>query len=94
MIYSAGLRDLDAILGRDKVLLDKIERALPYVNPEFLALVGTPVSSVIGTDLKALARAAEKRFGLPVLSVPATGMRPFGDGERMAREALREKGME
>ena len=87
IIYSAGLRDLDAILGRDKMLLDKIGKALPYIRPRFLALIGTPVSSVIGTDLAALARTAERRFGIPALAVPSTGMRPFEEGVRMAREA-------
>ena len=87
IIYSAGLRDLDAILGRDKVLLDKIGRALPHVAPAFLALIGTPVSSVIGTDLAALAKAAQRRYGIPAMAVPSTGMRPFEEGARMAREA-------
>lgn len=87
-VFSAGLRDLDAILGRDKKLIAKIKDALQYTNARFLALIGTPVPAVIGTDFKALKRMAEKEFGLPVLTVDASGMGSYDEGEIRAYKEL------
>ena len=55
-VFSAGLRDMDAILGRDDLLVRKVCAAAETVNAAFVALVGTPVPAVIGTDFKALCR--------------------------------------
>lgn len=80
-IYSAGLRNLDAILGRDDRLIKKIEGAVKTVeNPNFIALIGTPVPAVVGTDLKALATICEKRYGLPALATETFGMEYYDKG--------------
>jgi nitrogenase molybdenum-cofactor synthesis protein NifE len=87
-VFSAGLRDMDAILGRDERLLDKIENALESVDAQFVALVGTPVPAVIGTDFRALRHMAEKRFGLPVVTVETTGMDTYSVGQEKAYTAV------
>lgn len=89
-VFSAGLRDMDAILGRDDRLMDKIADALRYVDASFIGLIGTPVPAVIGTDYQALRRMAEKRFGLPVLAVDTNGMDTYERGEEKAYRALLE----
>ncbi len=86
-IFSAGLRDMDAILGRDEALLEKLVDAASRVETRFIALIGTPVPAVIATDFDALRREAEARIGLPVLAFPCTGTRAYDVG---AREAYRE----
>ncbi|MBB5182070.1 nitrogenase component 1 [Catenisphaera adipataccumulans] len=88
-VFSAGLRDLDAILGRDDRLLDKIEKALTSFQPHFLALIGTPAPSVIATDYAALCRIGEKRFGLPCIYIDTTGMETYEIGQQKAYRALR-----
>ena len=65
---------MDAILGRDSRMMDKIGDALKAVEASFIGLIGTPVPSVIGTDFRALKRMAERRFGLPVIAVDTNGM--------------------
>lgn len=87
-LFSAGLRDMDAILGRDDKLLDKIADAVSQFDCNFIALIGTPVPSVIGTDFKALARVAEKRFRLPVLCAETTGMELYDKGQEKAYLSL------
>lgn len=79
-IFSAALRDLDAILGRDELLIEKVIRAIRVHNAEFIVLIGTPVTSVIGTDYRALTRLMEKEFGIPVLSVATDGMKLYDIG--------------
>ena len=87
-IYSAGLRDLDAILGRDEKLLDKIGHALESVEVKFIALVGTPVPAVIATDYQALSQLCQKRFHLPTLYIDTNGMESYVDGQIKAYQAL------
>lgn len=79
-VFSAGLRDMDAILGRDDKLVEKIGDAVQYVKTDFAAIIGTPVPSVIGTDYLALNRMAEKRLHIPVITVDTTGMAYYDQG--------------
>lgn len=79
-VFSAGLRDMDAILGRDERLLAKLVAANRELLTTFAAIIGTPVPSVIGTDLPSLRRLAEKKIGLPVVTVETDGTKLYDDG--------------
>lgn len=83
-IFSAGLRDMDAILGRDKRLVGKLKDAADRMEAPFAALIGTPVPAVIGTDFKALKRMSEKSCGIPTLAIDCTGTRLYDEGARDA----------
>ena len=87
-IFSAGLRDMDAILGRDKLLVSKIAAASERIDARFIALVGTPVPATIATDYKALKRMLEKKVDLPILTIPTDGMRLYDSGEATAYKEL------
>ena len=79
-VFSAGLRDMDAILGRDDRLVAKLQSAMDGSGLKFSAIIGTPVPAIIATDFKALKRMAEKRTGLPAITVPTTGTRYYDRG--------------
>ena len=79
-IFSAGLRDMDAILGRDDKLVAKLKNAMSGSGLAFSAIIGTPVPAIIATDFKALKRMAEKRTGLPAIAVATTGTRHYDKG--------------
>ena len=83
-VFSAGLRDMDAIMGRDDKLIEKLSRAHEQLGAKFSALVATPVPAVIGTDMKALKRMAEKKLGIPCIAVNAIGTRYYDEGESEA----------
>ena len=83
-VFSAGLRDMDAILGRDDRLVAKLVDAAEKVEAGFAAIIGTPVPAVIGTDHQALRRMCEKKTDLPVLAVNTNGMELYDAGERKA----------
>ena len=87
-IFSAGLRDMDAILGRDDKLVAELVDAASKIDANFAAIVGTPVPSVIGTDYLALRRMTEKKVDLPVLTVDTTGMELYDIGAEKAYLAL------
>jgi len=83
-IFSAGLRDMDAILGRDDRLVAKLADAAEKVDAAFTAVIGTPVPAVIATDYLALRRMTEKKMNLPVLTVDTDGMELYDKGEEKA----------
>ena len=83
-VFSASLRDMDAIMGRDDRLIEKLSKAYEQIGGEFAAIVATPVPAVIGTDMKALKRMAEKKLGIPCITVNAIGTRLFDEGEEEA----------
>ena len=87
-VFSAGLRDMDAILGRDDRLIAKLCDAARTIDASFAAIVGTPVPSVIGTDYRALQRMAEKKLDIPILPIDTTGMELYDKGIEKAYLAL------
>ena len=87
-IFSAGLRDMDAILGRDDRLVAKLADAAQKVDATFAAVIGTPVPAVIATDYRALQRMCEKKTNLPILTVDTNGMELYDAGEEKAWLAL------
>lgn len=87
-IFSAGLRDLDAILGRDEVLIRKIKMALSDMDASFIGLIGTPVPATIATDYRALKRLLEKDTGIPVLPVETNGIELYDAGQEKAYKWL------
>ena len=89
-VFSAGLRDMDAILGRDDRLVEKLVDAAEVIPASFAAIVGTPVPAVIGTDYRALCRMASTRTHLPVTAVNTDGMEYYDRGLQKAYIALLE----
>ena len=73
-VFSAGLRDMDAILGRDDRLVAKLADAAEKLDVTFAAVIGTTVPAVIGTDYRALERMLSKKTDLSVLTVNTDGM--------------------
>ena len=87
-VFSAGLRDMDAILGRDDRLVAKLADAAEKLDVTFAAVIGTPVPAVIGTDYRALELILAKKTELPVLTVNTDGMELYDRGEEKAYLAL------
>ena len=83
-IFSAGLRDMDAILGRDDRLVAKLADVAQKVDVTFAAVIGTPVPAVIATDYLALRRMTERKINIPVLTVDTDGMELYDKGEEKA----------
>ncbi|MDR3599795.1 MAG: nitrogenase component 1 [Desulfosporosinus sp.] len=84
-IFCSGLREIDAILGDDDKFINKVLAACESMKPEFIALLGSPVPMIIGTDLDGIAQEMEERTGLPVFGFNTTGFRYYNVG---AAEAM------
>lgn len=83
-IFSAGLRDMDAILGRDDRLVAKLTDAAKKLEAKFAAVIGTPVPAVIATDYNAIKKMAEKKLEMPVITIETTGMDLYDVGAEKA----------
>lgn len=90
-VFSAGLRDMDAILGRDDRLIAKLCDAAQQLDAAFAAIIGTPVPAVIGTDYIALQRMAERKLSIPIITINTTGMEWYDKGIEKAYDALMRK---
>jgi nitrogenase molybdenum-iron protein alpha/beta subunit len=83
-VFCSGLREMDAVLGDDEKLLDKMGAALKDRAAPFAAVVGSPVPTLIGFDFEGFAALAEKRLGIPVLGFPAAGFSYYDKGQKEA----------
>lgn len=83
-IFSSELREIDAVLGDDEKLLQKLEEAVRSLGRQFVAIVGSPAPMVIGTDYKALAHILSQRIGFPVLTFDTNGMLYYDEGVSIA----------
>ncbi|MCR5431218.1 MAG: nitrogenase component 1 [Lachnospiraceae bacterium] len=87
-IFSAGLRDMDAILGRDDRLVEKLALALRQVGGKFAAVIGTPVPAVTATDYRALKSLATGKTRMTVIAVECKGTALYDEGAKSAWEEV------
>lgn len=87
-VFSAGMRDMDAIMGRDDRLVERIARICTQLPAAFTAVIGTPVPAVIATDYNAVRRMAERATGLPCITLETDGTRYYDFGASLAYERL------
>ncbi len=87
-VVGAGLLEMDVILGNDDKFINNIVKTAKGLNSPFVALSGTPISEIIGTDLKGFARTVAARTDIPVFMVPTAGSEPYPEGASKALLAL------
>jgi nitrogenase molybdenum-iron protein alpha chain len=77
-LITSNLREEHSIFGG----ADQLRHCLDYVveryKPEYLMIANSCVAGVIGDDTPAIAREAERDWGIPMLTIPCSG---FLDGE-------------
>jgi nitrogenase molybdenum-cofactor synthesis protein NifE len=90
-VLSSGLRELDAVMGGDDLLIEETETEIRRLRPPLVLLAGTPVPMLIGTDLEGIAAELESRTGVPCIGVAATGTVPYNRGAAKAFLRLAER---
>ena len=88
LIYISGLTEIDAIMGNDQKFLDDIKEAARELHPKFIALAGSPIPYMNGTDFPALAQVLEEETGIPAFAVPTNGMYDYVYGAGIALEEI------
>lgn len=91
LVFISGLSEMEAIMGDDNKLIDDIVKAAEELGPKFIAVAGTPVPMMTGTDFGAVAKVIEKRTGIPTLGLQTNGMHSYISGAGMAFGALAER---
>ncbi len=91
LIFISGLRERDAVLGNDDKLIKDVCDAAEVYRPEFIALCNSPVPWLSGTDFRGIAKAIEKRTGIPTFSVATNALHDYTVGAGMAFKNLAEK---
>lgn len=88
MVYISGISEMEAIMGDDQKFIDDIIYTAKELNPKFIALAGTPIPTMIGTDFKAIADIIEKETNIPTFGFDTTGMHSYISGAYKSFEAL------
>jgi nitrogenase molybdenum-cofactor synthesis protein NifE len=93
-LYKIGmttdLTEQDVVMGRgEKRLFHSIKQAVETYSPAAVFVYNTCIPALIGDDIEAVCKAAEERWGTPVVPVDAAGF--YGTknlGNRIAGEAM------
>ena len=85
MIFISALTELDAILGNDEKFIADVTAAAHDRHPRFIAVCGSPMPMMTGTDFDAAAAAIEQRTGIRTFAMHTNGTHSYIRG---ASEAL------
>ncbi len=88
MIYISALTETDAVMGNDEKLIGDVVSAARDLSPNFIALCGSPVPMMTGTDFDAIAAEIESRSGIPALGLHTNGMHSYLAGASEAFTAF------
>lgn len=88
MVFISALAEVDAIMGDDAKLIGDICRAAEELHPRFIAIAGTPIPMMMGTDFGGVAHLIEQRTGIPTFGFATNGMNSYNRGASMALAAV------
>lgn len=91
LVFISGLSEMEAIMGDDSKLISDITETALELSPNFIAIAGTPIPTMIGTDLDAIAAEVEANTGIPAFSVPSSGMNSYIYGAKAAFQKILER---
>ena len=91
LIYISGLTEIDAVMGNDAKFIHDIEEAAKELKPKFIALAGSPIPFMNGTDFPAIAQVVKTETGIPAFAVPTNGMHDYTYGAGLALARLAER---
>ena len=94
LIYISGLSEIDAVMGNDAKFINDIEEAARELKPKFIALAGSPIPFMNGTDFPAIAQVIETETGIPAFAVPTNGMHDYTYGAGLALAKIAERFVE
>ncbi|MDR3307465.1 MAG: nitrogenase iron-molybdenum cofactor biosynthesis protein NifE, partial [Coriobacteriales bacterium] len=87
--YSTDLGELDVVFGGEKRLRQAIDQAVRAEHPQVIFVYATCIVGVIGDDVEAVCREAEKLYGIRVIPVMAPGFSGTkSQGYKLAGDAI------
>jgi len=92
MVYISALTEAEAIMGDDDAFVTRVVRAAEDLGTcRFIAICGSPMPMMVGTDFDALAKIIAERTSLPVIPLHTNGMRSYLAGMAESFTALAER---
>lgn len=88
LIFISGLKHIDAVMGNDDKFISDVVEAATLHAPKFIALAGSPIPYMNGTDFSAIAKVIERRIHIPTFAIPTNGMHDYIYGAGLAMEAM------
>lgn len=88
LVFISALSETEAILGDDDKLINDIVDTAKDLKPHFIAIAGTPIPMIMGTDFNAIANIVESQTELPTFGFNTNGMHSYLYGASMAFEEL------
>lgn len=88
MILCSMVGENEAIMGLDRIFIDKIAKSVEDLHPPFVAVIGTPVPAIIGTDYSSICVEVEERTGTPAVYVNSSGFNDYAWGVEKSYNAL------
>lgn len=88
MIYISGLTEIDAVMGNDEKFIDDVCESAQRLKPKFIAICGSPMPAMTGTDFDALALVIENKCGIRTHAMHTNGMKSYLVGASQAFEML------
>lgn len=89
-LYTTKMKMLHVIMGDNDVCETVIRASFPE-TPSFVALLGSPVPSMIGMDLGREAKRIEEKLKIPTLWINCDGFHCYTEGVASALDALGRK---
>lgn len=94
MVFISGMTEMDAVIGDDHKLINDIKEAAAELSPKFIAVAGTPIPMMTGTDFKAIARIIERDTGIPCFGINTNSMHCYFHGAGLALAAIADRFVE
>ncbi len=88
LVFISALAEVEALMGDEEKLIGDVCRAAEELRPRFIALAGTPIPMMMGTDFKGIAHVIEERTGIPTFGFATNGMNSYNVGAGMALAAV------
>lgn len=90
LCLSAHLRSTEAVLGVDRALVERICAFARDIDrlPPVVAVLGTPVPGILGTDLAGIAAEIEAQLGVPTFGFATSGFKTYDHGVDLAARSL------
>lgn len=87
-VVESDIKEEDVIHGTEEKMLQAFAGNVDLYNPSFVIVSTAPVSSMIGTDLDAIAQQITEKYGIPAASVYLDGQRDYLYGISLTLEAI------
>ncbi len=91
--FSTDMQESDIVFGGDKKLAAMVEEVIETFKPKAVTISATCPVGLIGDDIGAVAKAAEQKFGIPVMSFSCEGYKGVSQsaGHHIANNGLMQR---